>query len=473
MATISFAGLASGFNSTSYIEAVMKQESIPLTNLQTKKTNTTAYKNTFDSINTKLQALKDAAYALKDKSVFQQTSATSSDTTKVSVTAGESAFSGSYQVDIVNLARSQQSNSTAFDSSTDFSTLPDMLNFGTDKDGNAINVDIKDAKGKNLDDALKIISDRINAAGIGINAAVIETSSDKRVLTLTAAKSGEAGKFTNPTDSFFGFVTDPNQAAKDATVKVNGIEITSSTNELKNAVPGVTLQLNATGTSTVKVAMDSDKVASKVEAFVKAYNDVINSIRDVTKKSEKNSDGTLTLTLQGDSTLRDLQSQLNDMMNNIMGNSDGYRLLGEIGLEVDKGVTSASLMTGNITFDKDKFKTKLAQNPQALQNMFTSIATRDDDNKVTSGFDGLGALFDDKLKLWTNTVDGIMTSKIKGYTSDISYIDEQITSMQERLDMREANLKKQYANLEVVMTGLNNQKDWITSQVAQLNKSSK
>lgn len=473
MATISFAGLASGFNSTSYIEAVMKQESIPLTKLQTKQSNTKAFMNTFDGINTKLKTLKDAAFALKDKSVFQTTSATSSDATKVSVTAGESAFAGSYQVEVVNLARQQQSNSKVFDSTTDLTTIPDVLNFGVDKDGKSIDVDIKDAKGKSLDDALKIISDRVNAAGIGVNAAVIQTSSDKKILTLTAAQSGEAGKFTNPTDAFFGFTTDPNQTAKDATLNVNGISITSSSNEVKNAIPGVTLQLNDKGNSTVKVSMDADKVASKVEAFVKAYNDVINSIRDVTKKSEKTSSGALTLTLQGDSTLRELQSQLNNMMNNMVGSTSGFKLLGEIGLEVDKGVTSASLMTGNISFDKDKFKAKLAENPQALQSMFTSVTSKDANGKPTSGIDGLGALFDDRLKEWTNSVDGIMSSKIKGYSSDISYLGTQIESMQERLNMREATLKSKYANLEVVMTGLNSQKDWITSQVAQLNKSSK
>ncbi|MFU1796321.1 flagellar filament capping protein FliD [Paenibacillus azoreducens] len=470
---ISFAGLSSGFESDKYIAAVMKQESIPLTKLQTKKTNTTAFKNTFESINTKLKTLKDAAYALRDKSVFQATSATSSDTGKVSVTAEDSAFAGDYQVEVVDLARQQMSKSKVFDSSTDLSTMPSVLTFGTDKDGKPITVDISDAKqGKTIDEALEIIGSRINSANIGVNAAVIQTSGNSKMLTLTAVKSGIENKFDNPTDAFFGFATEPEHVAQDAKIKVNGIDITSSSNEVKNAVPGVTLQLNGKGTSTVKVSMDSNKVADKVEAFVKAYNDVINSIKDVTPKSTKNSDGTLTLTLIGDSTLRNLQSQLNDMMNNIVGDVKGYKLLGEVGLEVDKGVTSASRMTGNITFDKEQFKTKLAENPQALQSMFTSVSKKDSTGNVT-GFDGLAKLFDDRLQLWTNSVDGIMASKVKGYSADISYIDKQIENMQDRLAMREANLKKQYDRLEVVMTGLNNQKDWITGQVAQMNKSSK
>lgn len=464
MSTISFAGLASGFNSTSYIEAVMKQESIPLTNLQTKQSNTKAYMNTFDGINTKLKALQDAAYALKDKAVFQTTSATSSDTTKVSVTAGDSNFAGDYKVTVHKLAQQQVSISNDIKSLDD---LTGEITIGT----KTFDLDqLKDGE-STLDGALKKIANEINKAGLGVNASVIQKSGSTQVLTLTAGKTGSEGAFTV---SGIG-LEDTNRGLKadDASLTVNGIDIISSSNEVKNAIPGVTLQLNDAGTSTVKVSMDSDKVASKVDAFVKAYNDIINSIRDVTKKSEKTSSGTLTLTLQGDATLRTLQSQLNGMMNNIVGGTNGYKLLGEIGLEVDKGITSASLMTGNITFDKEKFKTKLAENPQALQMMFTNVAERDENGKVQSGTDGLGSLFDGMLKDWTNSVDGIMSSKIKGYKSDISYMDEQITNMQNRLSMREESLKSKYANLEVVMTGLNSQKDWITSQVAQLNKSSK
>lgn len=464
MAVINFAGLASGFNSTSYIEAVMKQESMPLTNLQTKQTNTKAYMNTFDGLNTKLKTLKDAAYALKDKAVFETTTATSSDTTKVSVTAGSSNFSGEYKVTVNNLAQQQVSISN------DIKSLDDLT--GVVKVGSeTFDLDVLKNGETTLDGALKKIADKINQAGAGVNASIIQKSGNTQVLTLTAIKSGSAGTFT-ATGIGLDDTTRGLKAA-DASLTVNGIEITSSSNEVKNAVPGVTLQLNNAGTSTIKVSMDTDKVADKVDAFVKAYNDVINSIRDVTKKSEKTSSGTLTLTLQGDATLRDLQSQLNSLMNNKVSNIQGYNLLGEIGLEVDKGITSASLMTGNITFDKDKFKAKLAENPQALQSMFTNVTDKDALNKPIGGIDGLGALFDDRLQDWTNSVDGIISSKIKGYKSDISYMDEQISNMQDRLNMREENLKKQYANLEVVMSSLNNQKDWITSQVAQLNKSSK
>ncbi len=465
MAVINFAGLASGFNSTDYIQAVLKQESIPLTKLQTRQTNTKAFMNTFDGINTKLKTLKDAAYALKDKAVFQTTSATSSDTTKVSVTTGQGNLSGDFKVTVHNLAQQQVSVSN------DMVSISDLT--GEIKIG-AESFDISSIIGgeTSIDIALKKVADKINRSDAGVNASIVQKSGSTYALTLTAIKSGSEGAFTT---SGIGLEsTNRGLAADDARINVNGIEITSSSNEVKNAIPGVTLQLNDAGTSKVKVSMDTDKIADKVDAFVKAYNDVINSIRDVTKKSEKTSSGTLTLTLQGDATLRDLQSQLNSLMNNKVGGTQGYNLLGEIGLEVDKGITSASLMTGNITFDKDKFKAKLAENPQAMQSMFTSVTDKDSLGKpIPGGIDGLGALFDDRLQDWTNSVDGIISSKIKGYKSDISYMNEQISNMQDRLNMREESLKKQYANLEVVMSSLNSQKDWITSQVAQLNKSSK
>ncbi|WP_223065956.1 flagellar filament capping protein FliD [Paenibacillus caui] len=449
--SISFTGLASGFDSGSYIDAIMKQESIPLTKLQTKKSNAAAYQKIFKSLNTKLATLKDAATALKDATSFKLTRATSSDTSKLSVTAGDNSVTGNYQVNVTQLAQQQVAASKSFNITDTGASLPDSITVN----GNTI--DLTDLKSKTMDEVLSTVRSRINALGMGVNAAVVQTSATTQALTLTSAQAGQANSFTFSTTDYFGFVE--KQAAKDATLQVNGIDVTSSTNEVKNAVPGATLQLTGTGTSTVNVSQDADKIADKVQTFVTAYNDIIKTIRDNTQKSTKNADGSLSLTLQGDSTLRDLQSQMNNMLNGLFGDKAGYKLMSDLGLEVDKGVTSAALMTGELSFDKDTFKSKLAADPDTLQQMFTG---------TDPSYDGFGKKTVNFLKVWTDSVNGVITTKVKGYDDDISFIDDAIENMQTRLDMKEASLKKQYANLEVVMSSLNNQKSWMSSQLSAL-----
>ncbi|AIQ14812.1 flagellar filament capping protein FliD [Paenibacillus durus] len=493
---VSISGLASGFDSAAYIKAVMNQEKVPITKLETKKENVTAYQGLFNTLKTKVSALKDAAFSLSDISAFTVNNATSSDTTKLTVTAGDSALAGDYSLNVTSLAKASVYQSKA---STAMSGLA----------GEKIQLKISSTEvkeitltGATVDEILTNLAKDINReSGAGLSASIVQSGPDEKRLVLTSKETGteNAISFMDPlateadgsltaasvtalesTDSHpviamssalkaaLGY-DQPDaeaQTAVDAAMTINGVDVTSSSNKVENAIPGVTLQLTATGSSAVKVSQDADKITDKVDAFVKGYNEIVTIIRNNTKKSEQNSDGSLSLTLMGDPMLRDLQSQLNDWMNTLVGSSDGFKLLSDAGLEVDKGVTSAALMTGTITFDKDQFKEKLTANSDKLSKMFTGSIAKGDAN------DGLGTLFANNLKVWTDSVNGLITSKIKGYDSEISFLSDQITSMNDRLAMKEQQLQRQYANLEVVMSQLNSQKTWMTSQFQALTKSS-
>lgn len=469
MAT-SITGLASGFNSADYIEAIMKQEKVPLTNLQTKKDNTTAYKNFFTALNTKMATLKDAATALSDLTAFTKNTATSSDTTKMTVTAGDSAVAGTYSVNVTSMATQHVLGSVSFATSGTFTVdANSKLVIGT-KD---IDLTAAGANGKTMDEALNLIAAQINKQSVGATASVVQTSSGYKTLVLTSNTTGTANEIdVTGSGSLWNF--GEKQAASDAILKVNGVDITSSTNEVNDAIPGVTLTLTNTGSSTVKVAQDTDSIVTKINTFVSAYNDIVTTIRNNTQKSTKNDDGSLSLTLQGDPLLRDLMSQLNDWMNTSIGTTKGLNLLSDIGLEIDKGVTSASLMTGTITFDSDAFKAKMLEDPAGVQKLLSGTVTSTDPvtNEEKTTPIGMGAVFKKNLQSWNNSVDGLITSKIKGYDSEITYLSESIQNMSDRLDQREESLKKQYANLEVVMSSLNNQKSYVSSILASFTKSS-
>lgn len=473
----SITGLASGFDSAAYIEAIMKQEKVPLTNLQTKKDNTTAYKNFFTALNTKMATLKDAATALSDLSTFTKNSATSSDTTKLAVTAGDSAVAGTYSVNVTSLATQQVSGSSAVKIVDDQGTKIkfDSALTGTEliiSDGTSIDLTEFDNQDLNMDTALSKIAAKINQTSSGVTASIVQTSSTEQKLVLTSKSTGKDNSFTvTETGSFWGFPDEPQQKATNAVFTVNGIEVQSDSNEVKNAIPGVTLTLTDKGTSTVKVSQDTDSIISKINTFVSAYNDIVTTIRNNTTKSTKNDDGSLSLTLQGDPMLRDLMSQLNDWMNTPIGTTKGLNLLSDIGLEIDKGVTSASLMTGKITFDSDAFKAKMLEDPAGVQKLLGGTITTTTGG-VTTTSTGMGGLFKNNLQSWNNSVDGLITSKIKGYDSEITYLSESIQNMSDRLDQREESLKKQYANLEVVMSSLNNQKSYVSSILASFTKSS-
>ncbi|WP_040952412.1 flagellar filament capping protein FliD [Gorillibacterium massiliense] len=457
--SISFAGLASGFDSTAYIKAVMAQESVPLTNLQTKISNTTTFRSVFTTLNSKLAALKTATADLNYNSTFTVAKATSSDSSKLTVSSTGSASYGEYAVNVVGLAKAQVTTSKAMVSADSFSQTG-TLSVPTSSGSADIDLSSTDFQGITNEKALDLIAQKINSTtGVTVKAAIVQTKPGEKTLVLTGKETGVSFSVSGTNTTFMNStnVTE----ASNAKITVNGLAIESTSNTVKDAIPGVTLTLTGTGDSTVKVDQDTDQITSKIDTFVSAYNAVIDLIDANTQKSTKNSDGTYTATLQSDSTLRDLRNQLGNWVNTKfdVGN---IKLLSDVGLEVDKGVTTASLMTGKLSFDKTKFAEAMAKDSDAVQKLFVGTSA---DNV------GIGQFFMDKLQSYTSSVDGLLIAKIKGYDSDIAYMQEQSDSMQLRLDKREETLKAKYANLEVVMSSLNNQKTWITNQVATLTKS--
>ena len=73
------------------------------------------------------------------------------------------------------------------------------------------------------------------------------------------------------------------QHAQDAELTINGIRVTSHSNNVKDAVHGVTFTLKDTGRTQVTVSPDIDSAVSKIKAFVDQYNSVMNFVGEKVK----------------------------------------------------------------------------------------------------------------------------------------------------------------------------------------------
>ncbi|PIQ23052.1 hypothetical protein COW36_02095 [bacterium (Candidatus Blackallbacteria) CG17_big_fil_post_rev_8_21_14_2_50_48_46] len=104
MSTISFGGLASGLNTDSIIQQLLAIESRPLTLLSQQRSN---YQNQIDAykdINTRLSALENKAFALTQISSLIGRKASSSNSNSLLATANANALTGSFQVEVLQLA---------------------------------------------------------------------------------------------------------------------------------------------------------------------------------------------------------------------------------------------------------------------------------------------------------------------------------------------------------------------------------
>ncbi len=489
---ISLSGLASGMDTNAMITALMKLEKLPYDNLNNVKTDRSKAQEVFKSVNLKLLALKNAASDLNYRATFQAKSASNSDDTVLRATASTTAAAGSYKVDISQLAQAHsiRSDNELLAAGTALDSKDQSIQFHYQ--GNTVQVLLD---GDTNEENLNKIAAAVNSGNLGIKASVVENKPGYKTLVLTSKETGEASEIKFGTSSTAGdkstYISGLNssnvaddtalialglnngddsmnvvQAAQNAKFKINGLNVETTSNNVSNVISGVTFNLlkGDNSTSTVTVGVDGDKVTEKVEAFVNAYNDVVSTIRANTSKE---------MGLQSDPTLRALDAQLSNWFNRavgpestpVPGEDATLRYMFQIGLEIDKGITRADSMNGTISFDKDKFKARLAANPDEVYNLFAADHAGDDKDGIAQYFSGMA------MNSWTSSVTGIITTRVKGYDSEISTLTDQMTRMDERIKMKEDRLRKQFAAMETALSGLQSQQQWMSNQLAALTAS--
>jgi flagellar hook-associated protein 2 len=179
------------------------------------------------------------------------------------------------------------------------------------------------------------LSAAINEAGIGVTASVLTDTSGSR-LSLVSGTSGTAGGLTvtsQITDSTTGSGPIAYNAATtgaNASLVVDGVTISSASNTITTAIPGITFQLLApspvTGTGStasaetvqVQVLNDNTSVISSVTQLVSDYNAVVSAVN----AQETNTSSGTPEPLFGTPTLTLLQEQLLGAIN--VSSPSGY-----------------------------------------------------------------------------------------------------------------------------------------------------
>lgn len=476
----SIGGLASGLNTGMMIEKLMMLERVPYTNLEQKKQDYTKFQSFFRNLNTKLSTLRDKANDLTMNANFKLTSTKSSDEQVVKAVGSDNAVTGNYQVTVDKLARSHVIKANEFSSQGDSSSLENQTITFSQPDGNEVTVTLN---GKTYGEMLENLKNDINKNSKTVSASLVETSPGNKTLVLTSVKTGVENEFHQGSGGTsgigisgsanvlndLGLLSGGNfqevQAAQDAELKVNGLTVKSSSNEVKGVIDGVTLKLQKESSSAmITVGQDSEKVIEKVKGFVDAFNEVRKLIREGMAKPEEKPKNDQTpyrkTTLQGDSTLRQLDMELGSWMSS---NIAGLGTLADLGIEIDKD-KKGSEMTGQIVFDQKKFKEALERDPDKVISMFNMDETDPKGNKKL----GIATILNDELRNWTSKANGILQSRVKGYDSEISFITESMTNMDQRLTLKEQQLKKQFTAMEVALGKLKNEQSWLNGQLASL-----
>ena len=434
----------SGFNSIDFnvvLNAIMQQESAPLQALQAKQNALQATDSTFGQLATKLDALRTASGDLSNSSTLNTYAATSSDATALTVSASSSAIAGRYEVQVNELARAQVTVSSTFapDTNTTVVATGGSLTIGAEQVTLAGSVTLQQL-------AAAINADTNSPA----SASIIATQPGQYRLVLTSRSTGQANAFTMTNQLTAGTIafadadnngvsgdtaSDNAVNATDASVLINNIAVTSTSNTLDSAIPGVTLTLqqkDPTKTVVVTVDRDDDNLANRVDAFVASFNDLV---KFADQQATASNNGTVGA-IGRDSVLRGLRSSLRDALLGAHGTGTFTRLA-EIGL----GFTR----TGELTLDRSRLTEALNSDPTAVQALFADA--------TTGAFGSINSLLDD----YTDA-GGFLPDARTRLSDELSRVGRQMDDMSARLAIRRAALQQEFTAADQAMTQLNSQK---------------
>ncbi|MHC4945982.1 MAG: flagellar filament capping protein FliD, partial [Planctomycetota bacterium] len=345
--SISFSGLSTGLDTNAIIASLVEVRRLPIYLLQSQISDYQNRIDKYDSFKTKLKSFETAAENLKDEDDFKAFSTSLSEEGILNASASSSATPGAYTIEVTDLATFEQ------EASGNFSDKDASFGSGTisiDVGGTITDVTI-DAGSDTLDD----IAAAINASDAEVTASVInDGSATPYRLVITGDNTGEdytvdidASGLSGGTETLGSF--SELQSASDAHFKINGITMQRSSNQVSDAIEGLSLTLTGSNPGnpvTLSVERDTSAIKTKITDFVAAYNAVITFINNENKFNESTESGGV---LQGDSTLLRIQQAIQSIFipskwDNDPGAPD-IQVLAQIGIEFENDGTFKTTAT--------------------------------------------------------------------------------------------------------------------------------
>jgi flagellar hook-associated protein 2 len=293
-------------------------------------------------------------------SLFSQPSVSDSSVFTASAIAGARLGGLSASVEVERLAQAQTSASgylTGGTAAAGEGTL--TLHIG----GNDIDVVIT-AANDNLNGLAKAINDK-NA---GVTASVVADANGARLVV--KGKTGAANAFTltvpgGTTSGLERFATDAMTTpleAKDALVRLDGVEVSRASNSFSDLIPGVQIELKSAKPGTnvsVGVTRPTAAISQGVQDFVSAYNELMTLLAAQTKAGTGSEAGAL----RGDVGVRELQRRLSQLPTMTLSSpGDGPHTLAEIGVRTNR--------SGTLSVDTSRLVSVLASDPDAVEALF-------------------------------------------------------------------------------------------------------
>lgn len=430
---ITFSGLGSGLDIESIVTGLVNASSQPVKMANTKASEAQAAVTALSGIGSLLSELRTAVDALDTASELASYSAKTSNEKALSITTSGLARPASYKIEDVTLAQEQRNYTDPVASKS--TALGNSGTIRFTQDGSNYDITLTEA------DSLESIAAKINGMGADITASTISTRDGYR-LQIRSKSTGEDQAFTVD-ESGLATKTGVNgdtgvagsgryQEARDASVTLDGLVVTSSNNTIKDAIEGVTLELKEATTTpfTISIQADSDQMKKSLENFVSKYNSVIGRIHSVSGFGETKGSSQA---LKGDASLRSITNRLSSQVLSKAGAGGDLETLADLGIRLNND--------GTLRVDSDRMSKALVEKPDAFTKALAGTETSD----------GLMDKMSDLIKSFTDVSTGTLDVKKQSLQNSIKLFQATAEREQKRLDAMEIRLRSTFSVMDAQM----------------------
>ncbi|MCO7190056.1 MULTISPECIES: flagellar filament capping protein FliD [unclassified Pseudoalteromonas] len=461
MPLITSAGVGSGLDLESIIKASVDAENIPKMQAFVKKEESLKVElSALGEVKSAISKLNDTVKKLADpdnfgKRVANITQPTSGDI--ISVTPTSDISVGNFDIAVKQLAQGSRAVSAdgAYTSIDDVvSATGGTLTFGAGAD-NSFTLDV--TAGMTLGE----LRDAINASdtNFGVTANIVNTGTaagSKLILTSNVSGSGNDLTVTNDNAELDkvsigttgGMTIATDDAARNAIITVDGLEIQSDTNTFKDAVQDMTIKALAKSagndtdgydTASLNVDYDRESVNTLIDEFIANYNNLVGNIGFQTRIGKP---------LNGDSSMRTLSDQLITTLSTTLTDAGPFETIFDIGLGVDNdGYLEKSSLVRSLN--------------DAMDSNYDDIGT------AFAGENGVAKQLETLLDNYASS-SGLIKDREDGLNGQISDLEDDVENHEFRMASLEERLRKQYAGLDVLIAQMQQTQSYLGAQLANL-----
>ena len=449
---ITASGIGSGLDIASLVSQLVAAESEPANaRLNAKEITLGSELSAYGTLKSALSTFQTSISKLETATAFQVFTATSSNDETFTASTDKTASSGSYDIEVVQLAKAAKARSS------DFTATTEVIGTGTlDISLGASTFQLTIDSGNST---LEGIRDAINSAADnpGVTASLITVDSGTQLILSSnqVGASNTIGVVATDDDALDGFdltrLASANlitlQPATDAIIKVDTQTVTRDSNNFSDVISGVTFSLAKAQPGTIEtltVASDNASIKKDIKNFVTNYNVLIGVMKGLSKYDETTK---VAGALNGDSVLRGIQSKLQQVLSTAVGGGT-FSNLSELGIKLGDG--------GSYVIDDAKLDSRLANDLNEVQTFFSSAG-------------GMAQNFTSALAGYVDT-DGIIDSRSDGLQSRLDSIDDRRDTLVRRMAAYEARLSLQFNAMDILVSQLQATGNYLTQQLANLPK---